>query len=234
MAEGRREKQRHATTQEIKQIARRHMRDQGTAAVSLRSIAKEMGVTPPALYRYFDSRDGLITALILDAYHALAEALVTARDAVPSDDPAARLLAACLEYRDWALARPVDYQLIFGNPIPGYSAPSELTQPAARLTMGLFVALVGEAVARGGHIPDEYEAVPLELEERLAGTEQVEGYTIPPGVLLFVVAVWARMQGMITLELFGHLQPILGDPGPFYRFEIGAILRRAGMYPAAQ
>ncbi len=234
MAEGRREKQHQATIDEIKQIARQHMRDQGTAAVSLRSIAKELGVTPPALYRYFDSRDGLITALILDAYHALADALVAARDASASDDPAARLLAACLEYRDWALAHPVDYQLIFGNPIPAYSAPSELTQPAARLTMGLFVALVGEALARGGHIPAEYEAVPPELEERLAGMEQVEGYTVPPAALLFVVAVWARMQGLITLELFGHLQPILGDPGPLYRFEIEAILRRAGMYPVTQ
>src|SRR5262249_49131651 len=121
MTEGRRQRQRLATIEEIKQIARQHMRDQGAAAVSLRSIAKYLAVTHPALYRYFDRRDDLITALILDAYHALAEALATARDTAPADDSAARLLAACLEYRDWALAHPVDYALIFGNPIPGYS-----------------------------------------------------------------------------------------------------------------
>ncbi|HEV8191815.1 MAG TPA: TetR/AcrR family transcriptional regulator, partial [Ktedonobacterales bacterium] len=205
MAEGRRQKQHLATVEEIKQIARRHMREQGTAAISLRSIAKELGVTPPALYRYFDSRDDLITALILDAYHALAEALAAARDAAPADDPAARLLAACLEYRDWALVHPVDYELIFGNPIPGYSAPSALTQPAARLTMRLFVGVVGEALKHGGQIPAEYEAVRPDMKERLDSMRQAEGYAVPPTALLFVLAVWARMQGMITLELFGHL-----------------------------
>src|SRR5262249_12977704 len=163
MAEGRRRRQHQATIEEIKQIARRNMREQGTASVSLRSIAKELGVTPPALYRYVESRDDLITALILDAYHALAQALAAARDAAPASDSTARLLAACLEYRDWALAHPVDYELIFGNPIPGYRAPSELTQPAARQTLGLFVGLVGEALQHGGHVPPEYEVVPDEL-----------------------------------------------------------------------
>jgi AcrR family transcriptional regulator len=230
-----RRRQRHAgTEEEIKTLARRQMGEQGTASLSLRTIAREMGVTPPALYRYFASRDDLITALILDAYDDLADTMEATRDAAPAEtDLVARLFAACMEYRAWALVHPVDYQLIFGNPIPGYSAPSEATQPAARRTLSVFVGMTAEALQRGAlALPAAYEVLPGELEERLGGILAGEGYEIPAGALAYVLAVWARMQGLITLELFGHLQPILGDPDVFYRFEIASVLQRADGHPA--
>ncbi|MBZ0286445.1 MAG: WHG domain-containing protein, partial [Anaerolineae bacterium] len=123
----------------IKAIARRHMAEQGTAAVGLRAIARDLDMTAPALYRYFPSLDDLITALIVDAYNANADAMAEADAAQPPTDYLARLLAALNAYRDWALAHPVDFQLIYGNPIPGYHAPAEITIPAARRNFAVMV-----------------------------------------------------------------------------------------------
>ena len=131
MAQTRREKQHISTQEEIKQVARRLMAEQGTAALSSRMIAREMGLTAPALYHYFASRDELITALIVDAFNALADALEEARDEAATGSAREQLVQTLLTYRRWALEHPIDFQLIYGNPIPGYEAPRELTVPAA-------------------------------------------------------------------------------------------------------
>src|SRR5579871_5392343 len=104
----RRERQHDATTAEIKQVARRQMAEQGTAAISLRAIAREMGMTAPAIYRYFASRDDLITALILDAYNAQADAIEHAVDSLPEEDTRGRLRAGLYANRDWALKHPIE------------------------------------------------------------------------------------------------------------------------------
>lgn len=228
MAMTRRERLRGATVAEIKQIATRQMAEEGTAAISLRAIAREMGMSAPALYRYFASRDDLITALILDAYNDMADTLesVVARHAgEPVGD---RLLAALLAYRAWALAHPIKYQLILGNPIPRYSAPAELTMPAARRTMGVFAGLVGEAYRRGETVANDVAPSP-ELEGAVEGWRQYEGYSAPADLLEGVLGGWAQVHGLITLELFGHLQPIIGDPGALYQAEAEAMVRRLGV-----
>jgi AcrR family transcriptional regulator len=112
----RRERLRAATTSEIKQIARQQMAQKGAAALSLRAIAREMGMTSPALYRYFASRDDLVTALIVDAYNSLADALEAARHGCPPTDHKQRLLEMGLAYRNWAISHAQDYTLIFGTP----------------------------------------------------------------------------------------------------------------------
>src|SRR5262249_52475144 len=127
----RRERFRQFTIAEIKQEAARQLAEQGAAGLSLRAVARELGMVSSALYRYFASRDELITALCVDAYTSAADALVIARDELPADDHAGRWLAVCHAYRTWALHNTSQFALIFGTPIPGYQAPENITGPPA-------------------------------------------------------------------------------------------------------
>ena len=141
MATTRRERQREATSAEIKAVARRQMAADGPASLSLRGIAAEIGMTAPGLYRYFSSRDDLVTALIVDAYQSLGEAIDAAQNAAPRGDYPGRLLAAATAYRCWSLERPADFALIFGTPIPGYHAPQEVTVPVVVAAFRPFVVI---------------------------------------------------------------------------------------------
>lgn len=230
----RRERQQEATRAEIKGVARRQMARDGAASLSLRAIAAEMGLTAPALYRYYPSRDDLITALIVDAFHALGDALEDARRAAPPADHAAQFVAMMSAYRAWALAHPADFTLIYGTPIPGYHAPGDVTDPAVRRSLAPFVALL-VAARRAGAIVTEaaYAAAPPALSARFAAV-------VPPGEEGTVstasahagFVVWAHLQGLIMLELFGHIAPVVGDPAPFYDYEVRVQARRLGLLPA--
>lgn len=225
----RRERLHDATREEIKTIARRHMAEQGTAAISLRGIAREMGITAPALYRYYADRDELITALIVDAYNATADTLEAVRDALPPEATTQRLLAMMLTYREWAVAHPADYALILGNPIPGYKAPSEITTPAARRTLVLFMEQIEVAWQQGQLTPPvEYRELLPRFQQQIVGGPQHYGATMPHPALEVVLGMWGKLHGLISLELFGHLQPIVGDPRELYRFEALALLARMG------
>ena len=156
----RRERRRQFTIEEILATARRQMAAEGAAALSLRGIARAMDLTAPALYRYFKSRDDLVTALVIAAYNSLADALQAAPDACPGGDDTARLFAGCVAYRAWALAHPEDYALIFGTPLAGYHAPMEQTLPAAKRSMDILVGLLQAAQAAGRLTPDPALAKP--------------------------------------------------------------------------
>ncbi|MGW4791617.1 TetR/AcrR family transcriptional regulator, partial [Nonomuraea sp. NPDC004297] len=118
-----RERVRAELTKEITDIARRQLATEGAGGLSLRAVAREMGMVSSAIYRYFPSRDDLLTALIIDSYNALGEAVERAEATVPRDDHLARWLAACGAVRDWGVAHPHEYALIYGSPVPGYQAP---------------------------------------------------------------------------------------------------------------
>lgn len=227
----RRERLQDDTRSEIKRLARQQMAQEGTAAISLRAIARQMGLTAPALYRYYANRDDLITALILDAYNASADALEAARDALPADAHAQRLLATVLAYRQWALDHPADYVLILGNPIPGYKAPANLTMPAARRTMTLFIDLL-EAARQAGVLtyPPEYTELYPQVQQQIVGGPPRYGSAMPQPALGLVLVIWGELHGLISLELFHHLQPIIADPGALYRFQFVALLRRMGLH----
>lgn len=225
----RRERLRAATRAEIKAAALRRMAVEGAGALSLRAIARDMGLTAPALYRYYPSRDDLITALILDAYHAMADTLEAARDAWSTEDHRGRILASLLAYRDWAVAHPREFVLIAGTPIPGYHAPAE-TLPAARRSMRLFLGLIERAWHGGALVlPPEYAHPPAELAGRLARFVEETGHDLPPAALQLTLVTWAKLTGLVSLELFGHFGPILGDSADFYRFEAEAMLDRLGL-----
>lgn len=225
----RRERLHDATREEIKALARRQMAEEGTAALSLRAIARQMGLTAPALYRYYRDRDELITALILDAFNAQADTLEAVRASIPAEQYARQLLAAMLAYREWALAHPADYVLVLGNPIPGYQAPGEATTRAARRTLTLFLEII-EGARQAGQltVPAEYGALLARTQQQIVGGADRFGYALPHPALEIVLGAWAKVHGLISLELYGHLQPIIADPGALYHFEVLALLAQLG------
>jgi len=222
----RREKIRTVTREEIKALARRQMAEQGTAALSLAAIARAMELTPPALYRYYGSRDELITALIVDAYGELAAALAAAVAAVPEGRYGARLLAGLRAYRAWALAAPGDFQLIFGNPIPGYVAPAEVTLPAARRSLAVLLGVLQAAHAAGA-LREPPPGAPAMALPAVPGSPE----RLAPAVLAHGLSGWARVHGLAMLELFDHIQPIVPDTTAWFEREARAIVHEAGLDP---
>jgi AcrR family transcriptional regulator len=226
----RREKQREQTLAEIKARARAQMLETGTAGLALGAIARAMGMTPPALYRYYAGRDDLITALIVDAYSDLAASLRAVIATRPVDDYAGRLQAAMNQYRDWALARPIDFELIFGNPIPGYIAPEAGTLPAARSVFMPFLETLQAADMAGLLQPQPQRArVPPAIVQHLADDAYYGQMSFSPLVIYHGTIGWTRIHGAIVLELFKHTPPVIGNCQAFYQTEVAAILRDAGL-----
>src|SRR6478609_854344 len=147
-APGVRARVRAELTREIAAAARRHLASDGAAALSLRAVARELGMASSAVYRYFPSRDELLTALIVDAYNAMGEAAEGADAEHPRADLMSRWQAACAAVRGWALAHPHEYALVYGSPVPGYAAPEATIGPAARVGTVL-AEVVADGVAAG-------------------------------------------------------------------------------------
>src|SRR5512142_440572 len=147
-----RERARAEITAEILAAARGYLATDGAAALSLRAIARDLGMASSALYRYFGSRDELLTRLIVDAYDSLGAAAEAREMTVDRDDLGARFAAVCDAVRDWALAHPNEYALIYGSPVPGYVAPADTVRPASRVT-ALLLRIIAEA-ALAGRMPE--------------------------------------------------------------------------------
>jgi AcrR family transcriptional regulator len=210
---------------EIKAVARRHMTNSGTASLSLRAIAAEMGITAPAIYRYFENRDALITDLIVDAFNALADALEQTRDSCSSESPVERLVAVLKAYRNWALAHPTDFQLIYGNPIPGYVAPREVTVPAVIRSFAVIVGLLEQALKGRTALP----AVPAALVAHFRAMIADGGYPVSEAAFYWGIVCWTQGHGIIMLELFNHLPPTVGNVDVYYQAQIDLLLRNIGI-----
>lgn len=222
----RRERQHAAVRDEIKAMARTHMARDGAAALSLRAVASALGLSSAAIYYYFPNRDAMITALIVDAYRALG-AWVRAADA--ADAPLSeRLARAMLAYRDWAVAHPAEYALLFGTPIPGYVGPPEITAPEARAALASFGELFALAHARG-LLAASAEAAPPSIAAHVASRASGVDEAPPLPVLLAAMRAWALAHGLVGLELDHHLQPIVGDAAALYAFEMRRLLRELGV-----
>lgn len=214
----------------IQQVARQQMAARGTAGLSLRGIARRLNVTAPAIYNYFSRLDDLITALLVEAFTRLAEAMEAAVAAQAGASPRAHIMALLVTYRAWALEHPVDFQLMYGNPIPGYQAPAEITTPLARRPFLILFQIFADAYVAGQlHIPREYAAVPDSIQEHLGTWKQSAGIHLPDPLLCLLFTGWGRVHGLVMLELFNHLQPLVGDPGALYIYELEAYLQRSGL-----
>lgn len=219
----------------IKGAARRQMAEHGTAGLSLRGAARELEITAPAIYNYFPRLEDLITALIVDAFSALAAAMREAEASAGQAPAADHIETMALAYRGWAVEHPVDFQLIYGNPIPGYVAPSEITAPLALSAfLGLF-RWYTEAYASGElRVPPEYAQPPAAVETVLDRLSRDSGAAVPAEIAALLASSWARIHGLVMLELFGHVQPLVGDPAEFYRYEVRALIQRLGLRSSGQ
>ncbi|MBV1849087.1 TetR/AcrR family transcriptional regulator [Catellatospora tritici] len=197
-------------TSEIKAIARRQLATDG-ADLSLRAIARELGMVSSAVYRYFPSRDDLLTALIIDCYNELGEAAEQAVAACgPESSLMERWLAIGHAVRDWALAHPADYALIYGSPVPGYHAPRDTVGPASRVTTQMLGLLV-QGVAAGAipADPGTPEVPPGLAAELDRFAEQVPG--VSRHLLARALTAWVQMFGAVNFELFGRLTNLIDD-----------------------
>ena len=233
MSKVRREEQHAAIRAEIKSVARRLMEKEGTAVISIRAIGREMDMTAPALYHYYPSRDALITDLILDAFGALADRLEQTRRSCLDRPAVEQLREVLLAYRQWALAYPVDFQLIYGTPIPSYQAPEESTGPAATRGFIVIASLIAQLMQASDFSPQpEYSRIPAELQphfQEIGRQVQEMGASLPLLALYLTAVGWPLIHGIIVLELFNHLQPVVGDVDAFYRSEVENLLYRMGM-----
>ncbi|MEZ0066414.1 AcrR family transcriptional regulator [Streptacidiphilus sp. MAP12-20] len=198
-----RERARDELTLEIKKEARRQLAEEGAQRLSLRAVARELGMASSALYRYFPSRDELLTALIIDAYNALGERAEQAVAAGPPDDARARWHALCDSVRAWARQHPHEYALLYGTPVPGYAAPAETVAPAARVALALISVLRSGA----GQVQLTAPVRPLRgaLAEQAAALVSAVAPEVSAGLLTRGLVAWTQLFGMISFELFGHL-----------------------------
>ncbi|WP_055533186.1 TetR/AcrR family transcriptional regulator [Streptomyces graminilatus] len=224
-AQGARARARLEVTTAIKDEARRQLAEEGAAKLSLRAVARELGMVSSALYRYFPSRDDLLTALIIDAYDSAGEAAETAHATAANTTPLRRWVAVCEAVRVWALDHPHEYALIYGSPVPGYKAPDTTVRAASR------VGLLLTGIVRDAHrtVGVARTPIPAELRpeaERLTAALDPE---LPPEVTMALVAAWAQVYGLVGFELFGQFNRVVEDRETFFRYAVSRIGHEVGL-----
>ncbi|MBZ0299173.1 MAG: TetR/AcrR family transcriptional regulator [Anaerolineae bacterium] len=225
MPRKRQEALREATFEDIKAAARTLMGEKGTAGLSMRGIARQLDLTAPALYYYYGSLDDLITALIYEDYHALADVMEAARESSRAQSPADQLTFVLNAYRQWALDHPVDFMLISGNPIPGYDAPGELTTPAAARVLAVPTDVIADGLAAGEFkLPPEALDLPESIAYALQQVAAERGYNTPVGAVYLAVSGWTQINGLVSLELYNATQPVVGDTGAFFAHRMQALI----------
>ncbi|MGH3374688.1 MAG: TetR/AcrR family transcriptional regulator [Actinoallomurus sp.] len=204
-----RERYRAQVRAEVKERAWEQIATAGASALSLNAIAKLLGMSGPALYRYFAGRDELITELITDAYRSLADTFRTAAE------PGADVTALAHALREWALDDPQRYFLVYGTPVPGYHAPDDVTAIAAEIMTTLLDACAA--------LPSAGPAT--EFDTHLEGHRQwAEAHPAPPAALHRALAYWTRLHGVLSLELAGHFTGMGFDPALLFTAELDALL----------
>ncbi|MFC4945612.1 TetR/AcrR family transcriptional regulator [Pseudonocardia sp. GCM10023141] len=198
-----RERRRAETIQEIKTAALEQLVASGTGGLSLRGVARTVGMTVQSLYHYFDNRDALITALMEDGHEALADAVATAAEASAGRSSLERRLAVSEAFRAWAVANGSMFLLLFGTPVPGFEPlPGNQMGPATARLAGAFFETVFE-----GWTGEQLAAIPLPIPDgEIAGVQHPE-IPVPPGALSLFIELRARIHGLVMLELAGELHP---------------------------
>jgi AcrR family transcriptional regulator len=219
---------------EIVAAARRQLGTVGAAGLSLRAIARELGMVSSALYRYFASRDELLTTLIIEAYDDLGDVAERSIATSRADAPLSRWVETSSAVRQWALEHPQEYALLYGSPVPGYAAPADTIVPGTRVTRAL-IQIVHDAIADGSLVPgaepadvrmelsgataDAFEFLRGELDLRAAGDD----------VLLAALAAWTQLFGHLSFELFGQTHGLIVDHEAFFREVSTSMGARIGL-----
>jgi AcrR family transcriptional regulator len=204
---------------EVKQAALRQLAEGGPQALSINAIGKELGVSGPALYRYFASRDDLLTELVVDAYHDLATALAAATRRARRLSPPKRFRAFAGAYRDWANAEPHRYRLLFTAPLPGYDAQSDRLVTASREAMIVLLEVLTDLE------PENSKRDVNPLDDQLDRWSRSRDLAdIPPSLALRAIITWSRLHGLVSLEIEGNFASMGLDPELLFDAEVTAIL----------
>jgi AcrR family transcriptional regulator len=229
-----RERVRVELIREITEIARRQLAIEGASGLSLRAVAREMGMVSSAIYRYFPSRDDLLTTLIIDGYNAVGAAVAYAEAACPREDSAGRWLAACRAVRDWALANPHEYALVYGSPVPGYRAPERTIGPASRAA-AVFGTIISEAYQAGassdpgrgsaGAAPGPMAPLPGTFAPDAARLRDAIMDGVPDHIAAAALIAWSGLFGLVSFELFGQFENVVTDRAAFFDYAAASLGR---------
>ncbi|MGD7705871.1 TetR/AcrR family transcriptional regulator [Microlunatus sp. Y2014] len=217
-----RQRARAAMTADVIAEARRQLGVVGAAGLSVRSVTRELGIAPSAVYRYFASRDHLLTAVIIDSYDRLGDAVTGADARLPTEDVGARWLTSYRSTRAWSVAHPHEYGLLYGTPLIGYAAPSDTIAPATRVVIQMArVVIDAQRLGLRGEVRDEVDPLPTESLRADAASTLASlprfGIDDPAGVteadVVRIIRAWTELFGTISFELFGHYANSVEHPG---------------------
>lgn len=222
----RRARLRAQTMDEIKSLARQQLATEGTGGLSLRGIAREMGMAPAALFRYFETQSALITALISDTYETLANTMLEAKQQADANQEA-QIRATCVAFRQWALSNPSDFALIAGTPVPGYRAQPSETGPAAARVVLVFGLAYLEAIVADAADPNLTIFRPVSpgpLLKHLVADET----TVNPVVVGVVISAWSSITGFLASEVLGSLGQLTADADALFHDHLTAVMQSMG------
>ncbi len=210
---------------EILDAARRQLGETGAAGLSLRAVAREVGLVSSALYRYFPSRDDLLTALLVSAYESLAAAATAAAARSRDAEPGEQWLVLTRSVRRWAQRHRYEWALLFGSPVPGYRAPPDTIDPATAVPLAMVAILAGVPQPSAGDEPDAPPGVRRDLA-RLA--EQ-----LAPGAdearMTRALMAWTALVGAVSFELHGHLHTVIADYPGWFDHQMRVLGRGLGL-----
>ena len=226
-----RERGRAEIKRELLRVGREQLGEVGAAAISLRAVARELGMVSSAIYRYVASRDELLTLLIEDAYNSLGEAVETTVAATADDRALDRWISAALTIRAWALAHRNEYSLLYGSPVPGYVAPEQTSVSGTRASRAL-LSIVADArrtkqlKARRGRSTDitpeltrDFDVLRTEVGLDDASDE----------VVLDVLVAWSQMFGLVSFEVFGQTRGVVEHHSELFETSVRRLADNIGL-----
>ncbi|MFC6010247.1 TetR/AcrR family transcriptional regulator [Nocardia lasii] len=217
------------TIADIQRVGREHLATHGAAALSLRAVARDLGMVSSAVYRYVSSRDELLTMLVIDGYNALGDAVDAALADAP-DDPATRFRVTAHAVRTWAMAEPAWYGLLFGTPVPGYDAPAADTETPGVRVIATLLAIIDTAYRRGAL--DVATAGPTISENTATDFAKIReqfGLAIPDRVLATALTAWTTLFGAVSFDVFDmYGRDTFADRAEIFDLTVEQLLRALG------
>ncbi|WP_159943808.1 MULTISPECIES: TetR/AcrR family transcriptional regulator [unclassified Nocardiopsis] len=229
----RRERVREATLAEIKQIARNHLVEHGTGGVSLRAVAREMGMTAPGLYRYVSGIDALLVLITADMFQELADAVAAADASVPADDTDLRILTSLRAFRSWAVTHRAEFATMFG-PHVRLAPETDITPAveAGRRFGATFYTLFDRLLSEERFPLPDGDRVSPQLARELRAFADTCGFSaphIPVEAVMVLSSCWVRLYGVVSMEVFEHLNFVMRDMEPLFESELRSILTGLGV-----
>ncbi len=215
-----------AMKQAILDAALRQLAETGADGLSVRGVARELGMASSAIYRHIPSRDALLTDLIIEGYESLGQEAEAAERAIPRSELPERFSAVCHAARRWATANPHHYALLYGSPVPGYAAPTDTIEPATRVARLLAVIMVDAANEGAIRVTAPVEVPPGALEPEIL-TDFLPGVAYP--VAVAGIHAWSSLFGMVSFELFGHMVGSVADADAFFDAGVALLSAQVGL-----